>query len=345
MIDPGKPRVAIVGAGIAGLTAAFCLQEAHFEVCIFDKGRFVGGRLASRTSDGNQFDYGAQFFTAKDPDFKEFLAPFKNKDTVKLWTGNFGVLNDLGKIEATIEDKARMVATPAMRSLAEAIVMEHNLKVFTETKITAIRKIEVEGKVHWSLETEKANAGFSEAQFQYLILNMPPSQAQALWSERPLQNYDMSPCMAVMISFADRLPLPFDGIEVKQSGAFFSWLARDSSKPGRPAGERWVLHIGAEPSKSLWQENDNVILKETLMRLAELVALPEHTYSKVHRWRYALSQKPNDTKADGSYIFDQDLNLGYCGDWLHSPRIEGAYLSGRDLARAIRAKQLGSSQV
>lgn len=343
MTESGKPRVAIVGAGFAGLVAATCLQQAGFEILVFDKGRSVGGRLASRTRDEYQFDYGAQFFTAKDPEFKNFLGRLKQEGRVQLWTGNFGVLNDLGKIEATIEDKARMVATPAMRSLAESIVMEHTLNVFTETKITAIRKIELEGKVHWSLETEKANVGFSESQFQYLILNMPPTQAQELWTERSLQEYCMTPCLAVMISFADRLPLPFDGIEVKQSDAFFSWLARDSSKPGRPPGEHWVLHLATGSSESLWQEKDEVIVRRSLSRLSELAPLPEHTFQKVHRWRYALSQ--NDTKANCSYIFDEHLNLGYCGGWLHCPRIEGAHLSGRDLARAISEKQLGSSYV
>jgi len=342
MTESGKPKVAIVGAGFAGLVAATCLQEAGFDIFIFDKGRHVGGRLASRTRDEYQFDYGAQFFTAKEPEFIEFLGRLKNQDRVQLWTGNFGILNDLGKIEPIIEDKVRMVATPAMRSLAESIVMEHKLNVFTETKITSIRKIELEGKVHWSIETEKATAGFSEDQFQYLILNMPPAQAQELWTDRPLQEYCMTPCIAVMVSFSARLPLPFDGIDVKQNNAFFSWLARDSSKPGRPTGERWVFHIAAAPSQSLWQENDEDIVRASLSRLSELVPLPEHTFEKVHRWRYALSQKPKQTKPNYSFIFDKDFNLGYCGDWLHSPRLEGAYLSGTGLARAIIANHPGS---
>src|SRR3989344_1745116 len=55
-------RIAVIGAGIAGLTCAYELQKAGFEVTIFERDDRVGGRMATRVKDGLAFDIGANFF-------------------------------------------------------------------------------------------------------------------------------------------------------------------------------------------------------------------------------------------------------------------------------------------
>ena len=63
-------RIIIVGAGLAGLMAAqSCVQAGH-NVIVFDKGRSVGGRLATRRIDSAVLDHGAQFFTVRDAAFQ-----------------------------------------------------------------------------------------------------------------------------------------------------------------------------------------------------------------------------------------------------------------------------------
>jgi predicted NAD/FAD-dependent oxidoreductase len=60
-------RVLIVGAGIAGLTAARALEAGGVRVFVIDKGRGVGGRIATRRlSDGRAYDHGALRFNADD---------------------------------------------------------------------------------------------------------------------------------------------------------------------------------------------------------------------------------------------------------------------------------------
>jgi protoporphyrinogen oxidase len=54
-----KKRVAVVGAGIAGLACAYVLKEKGFDVVVFEKNPTVGGRMSSRTKDGYIFDLGA----------------------------------------------------------------------------------------------------------------------------------------------------------------------------------------------------------------------------------------------------------------------------------------------
>ena len=85
-------KVAIVGAGLAGLTCGSTLAKNGLNVTIFDKGRFTGGRLASRVRDANTFDYGAQYFTGRDSRFQEFLTPLMHQGKVLRWSGRFGKL-------------------------------------------------------------------------------------------------------------------------------------------------------------------------------------------------------------------------------------------------------------
>ena len=57
-------NIAIIGAGLSGLTAANILRE-HANVTVFDKAKGPSGRLATRRADPYSFDHGCQFFSAK----------------------------------------------------------------------------------------------------------------------------------------------------------------------------------------------------------------------------------------------------------------------------------------
>jgi oxygen-dependent protoporphyrinogen oxidase len=56
-------RVVVVGAGIAGLSAALRLRQAGAEVTVFESSDRVGGRTSSETHDGYLYERGTQFFT------------------------------------------------------------------------------------------------------------------------------------------------------------------------------------------------------------------------------------------------------------------------------------------
>lgn len=71
LLDPPR-TVAVVGAGIAGLTASRALRDHGLSVTVFEKSRGPSGRMSTRRVDGGrvQFDHGAQYFTARDPAFR-----------------------------------------------------------------------------------------------------------------------------------------------------------------------------------------------------------------------------------------------------------------------------------
>ena len=62
--------VAVIGAGIAGISAARHLHEAGISVDIFDKSRGSGGRMSSKRTEQGEFDVGTQYFTARNSAFR-----------------------------------------------------------------------------------------------------------------------------------------------------------------------------------------------------------------------------------------------------------------------------------
>ena len=68
------PKIGIIGAGMTGIVCARNLSDAGYEPIIFEKSRGIGGRMATRrTSNGLQFDHGAQYITAKSKHFQRFI--------------------------------------------------------------------------------------------------------------------------------------------------------------------------------------------------------------------------------------------------------------------------------
>ncbi len=57
-----KPHVAVIGAGIAGLVAAYELTNKGFDVVVYEMEERLGGRMHSALSQGFIFDGGANFF-------------------------------------------------------------------------------------------------------------------------------------------------------------------------------------------------------------------------------------------------------------------------------------------
>ena len=67
------PRVAVVGAGLAGLAAGLDLAEAGCEVSLFERSRLLGGKATSFTVDGVEVDNGQHVFLGCCTAFQDFV--------------------------------------------------------------------------------------------------------------------------------------------------------------------------------------------------------------------------------------------------------------------------------
>lgn len=323
----GKTRsVAVVGAGIAGLTCARTLADHGFEVTVFDKARSVGGRTSTRRVEPDlAFDHGAQYFTARNPHFVQFVEALKSRGCVAEWGGRIVKLEN--GVATETSPQSRFVGVPGMSAMAACLAAD----------LAICREVHIERIVRTSDAWELADAtGKKLGPFQFLVVSLPAPQSAVLLGSHPFvaeaAGVAMAPCWALLVAFEDRLEVPWDGAFVSESP--LSWLARNSSKPGRPSGvECWVLHASPAWSAVFLDEPPDTIASQLLGAFETAVgrSLPNVAYRAAHRWRCSLGADP----ADRTVLFDAGVGLAVCGDWLSGGRVEGAFLSGTAAAGCV----------
>ncbi len=317
MVEPR--RIAVIGAGLAGVSAALALADQGHIPVLFEKSRGPGGRCATRRGPEGSFDHGAQYFTARDPRFRRWVEHWLDAGLVARYSPRMAHIDEHG-VHPASTGTDRFVAVPGMSALVKALA--HGLDVRAQTRVAALH---FDGA--WQVSTE---SGDVHRPFDAVALALPCAQAAALDHHfaPALAAMQMSPCWAAMLSFAQPLPTAFDAAFVN-SGPL-SWIARDSAKPGRSPGERWVVHVSPATSQ-LWLEELPATVQVRILDafFAALNMAPvEPSGVDVHRWRYALAVDPVH---DGCW-FDAGRRLAVGGDWCAGSRIEGAFLSGQAIA-------------
>ncbi|KZX87497.1 deoxyribodipyrimidine photolyase [Erythrobacter sp. HI0037] len=307
-------QIAIVGAGMAGLSCATRLAALGHEIALFDKGRGPGGRMATRRveADGTtlSFDHGAQYFTARDPRFVEQVARWEREGVVARW-------------DAAGEDA--WVGTPAMNAPIKAMAGRHDVQFGTR-----IEQLLRDGD-RWQLDGE----GAPDRRFDAVVVALPAEQAGPLLQPHASVMGDLAdatrsaPCWTVMAAFEQRLPSEQDSI--RHHGAI-GWAARNNAKPGRGSAECWVVQASPDWSRAHLEDEATAVETALLDQLADAIGapLPPRLAISAHRWRFARSGA-----AGKEALWDAQQRIGVCGDWLIGPRVEAAYLSGLILAETV----------
>jgi hypothetical protein len=321
--------VAVIGAGLSGLAAARRLRDAGLKVRVFDKARGAGGRCATRRRDEARFDHGAQYFTARDARFRRELEGWLASGQAAEWHPALAEIAGDGSVAPKSGTTVRFVGVPGMSALSRTFR--------TGLELRLNHRVEgVEGRPgRWRLRG--AQTGPDET-FDAVLFAVPAPQIGPLlprpcaWSAEA-EAVRMLPCWALLLGLEARLPLAFDAAFV--NGHPLRWLARNGSKPGRPAGEAWVVHAGPEWSRRYLERDPEDAAGRLLDLFRGLTGTPplKPSYASAHRWRYALPEAP----LDGGSLWDPETRLGACGDWCHGARLEGAFLSGLHLADRLAA--------
>ncbi len=319
-MDEHHSDIFIIGAGMAGLSCAATLSRAGLAVRVLDKGRGPGGRMAARRAEiGGQaasFDHGAQYFTARDPAFRAVVAEWEAQGFVARWVA-----------ASASDDDPAFVGTPGMNAPLKA--MAQGLAVDWSVRAERLQR----DGAQWRIEAEG-----SAFHARLVAIAVPAEQAAALLQEPAPQlaaipaGVVSEPCWAVMAAFAEPLGLAADTL--RASDAAIAWAARNSAKPGRSGGaECWVIHASPARSRELLECDPDAAARTLLGDFARQtgVEMPAPIHLAAHRWLYALP----GALAGEPARFDAAAGLGLAGDYLHSPRVEGAWLSGQALARAL----------
>ncbi len=132
-----------------------------------------------------------------------------------------------------------------------------------------------------------------------------------------------------MLAFAAPLDLRGDLI---RNAPPIAWAARNSAKPGRHGAEAWVVQADAAWSTEHLEDDPDLVVDALIAALAPYVAgtMPAIVVRAAHRWRFARANA-----LDLGCLWNEEERIGAAGDWLVSPRVESAWLSGRYLADRI----------
>jgi len=322
-------RVAVIGAGLSGLVAARDLSKCS-EVTVFEKSRGFGGRMATRYGAGFEFDHGAQFFTARSPEFKEFLEPLIARGTVACWRARFAELHrDIVTATADWDDAyPHYVGAPRMnaigRYLADGLTIRQN---------TTVAQLDPDAD-GWSLADSDGDA---LGRFDWVVCAMPAAQTAALLpADSRLRGLagkvQMRACYSLMLGFENPLPLPWQAALVH--GADISWISVNSSKPQRADRFTLVVHSTNAYADANLDMRLPLVQAHLLREVSELIGIDcgQASFCDLQRWRYANVDKQSGPRC----LVDAKTRLAGCGDWFHHGRVEAAFLSGLKVAEKLR---------
>ncbi|MBX3726410.1 MAG: FAD-dependent oxidoreductase [Xanthomonadales bacterium] len=316
----GRARnVAIIGGGIAGAAAARVLADAGHRVCVLEKSRGAGGRMATRREAGLAFDHGAQFITVRDPRFRAQARRWREAGLLVPWRP---------RSAGPDEGRERLLAVPAMNALAAHLLTGIELR--TSTTVGSLSRHPDGWRV---MGAEGGELACADA----VVVTAPAPQSASLLREPApalaalLDEVGYEPCWAALLC----LEAPVPDVELLRGGpdAPLALASAMASRAGRPQAPAWVVHAGAGWSRRHLEATPEQVLPVLVDAFLAAAGLPASAVrsASAHRWRYALCSSP----LQRPMLHDAGLGLAVAGDGLLGGRVESAWLSGVAAAAAL----------
>lgn len=322
--------VAIIGAGVAGLTAARILSHRGARIAVFEKSRGIGGRLSTRRTDFGGIDHGTPYIETTEPKFQALLTGLNNLGSLTHWEPN-------GKNSKEIWH----VGMPGMSSLLKPLAEQTRIHFQTEVKGIA-PSLDENGKAGVDIAFEVTQEGAEERQvavshFDRVILAIPAPQAAKLTAQsdplfKATQNCVMAPCWTGLFAFDE----PIDALQalcLNHQDDAIAWLGHNGSKPDRTAGT-YVMHMSEAFSTTHLETDRGDMAKTLCAKLEEIAgkALPSPLYAKAHRWRYARTTTP----LNQPFLCNDNGTISAIGDWCLGANAEHAFESARQLTEHLK---------
>ncbi|MBJ7899426.1 MAG: NAD(P)-binding protein [Cyanobacteria bacterium RI_101] len=328
----------LVGGGLTGLIGAAVLARRGWRVQILDKGRGIGGRLASRRlTSGEQtgcFDFGAQYFTVGSPQFQPWVQEWLDAGVIVPWSEGFPTLTGTFRNA----EKVAYRGAENNRSLAQYLAAQLAPQpVLTQRRVLDFRWREGEWRVRAEVLTDGAEAVYSA---QALALTAPVPQCLELLerseiSLKPdirakLENVTYAPCLTLLALLEEPAQIPPPG-GLWLTGDPLGWIACNHQKGVSPQGYAVTIQAGPQWSADHFEAETEAITAQMLEAARPWLGSKVLT-THLHRWRYSQVLQPYPEPCL-SLPAPGPLVLG--GDGFVGGKVEGAALSGLALAQSL----------
>jgi renalase len=326
-------EIAVIGAGIAGLTCTQRLQQAGKRVVLIDKSRGLGGRLATRRLAGTHADHGVCYLQPKGDLFRQWIAELLDLGILRLWSEGLHQLSADGVLQPPTKFTPCYAAPAGASSIAK--YLGRDLEIISNRLVTGISPVDHGWQLSANIDTEWCLTA------EQVIIATPPAQAVAITSNtidadcrQQLINQRFTRSITAIAVYPEvqqniATTIPWQGIQAPDHPAV-AWIGLDSSKQVDPTQPVLVVQSSAAFADQYFDALDLAIIGHQLLDLvSSLVPLHSPELIQVHRWGYAFAQNPLSAK----FLTAQtSAPLHFCGDWCGGNRVESAYLSGMALA-------------
>ena len=312
--------VLVIGAGMSGAAAASELARAGLRVTVVDKGRRMGGRMASRRIGEAVFDHGAQFITARSDHFSSKIQEWCGQGILSEWCRGFS---------GRADGNPRWRGDPDMRALPQHLLQ--GIEVLLETRITSIALQDS----RWAVAFGDGHSITSAA----MVLTAPVPQSLALLDagrfEVPadlrarLEAIRYERCLAVLAVLDSPSSLPPPGGMAFEDGPV-SWIADNQMKGISPVPSV-TIHASDAFSLANW-DADRGDVGRGLVEAAAPWIRSEVKDFQTHGW---LFSKPLGIRERTCEMLHAQPPLVMAGDAFGGPKVEGAARSGWDAAEFL----------
>ncbi|MEZ4684465.1 MAG: FAD-dependent oxidoreductase, partial [Caldilineaceae bacterium] len=316
------------------------LAAAGHRVTRLDKGRSVGGRLATRAIGPGLADYGAQFFTVRQAPFRRQVERWQADGLVYIWGTGWSD----GSLVTTPDDgHPRYAIHGGMNALARTVagqLVANGVTILTERCVTKV----TQAGAGWRVSDETGALYTASA----LVLTPPVPQSLALLDagdvalasadRAALEAVTYAPCLCALFWLEGKITLPAPGA-LQRPGTDISWIADNQAKGLSPDATLITLHAGPEYSRQNYDAPDDELLATFQACLQPYRAGRIQTHAaQLKRWRYAL---PTVIHPERYLLAQGRPPLLFGGDAFGHPRVEGAALSGLAMGNQL-AQSFGS---
>jgi renalase len=316
-------KLTIIGSGFSAGVLSRSINDK--DIIIFDKSRGPGGRSSTRRVENiGVFDHGLQFVSPKEKKFELFLNNYLSS-FIKQWDGDYICFEESRKIE----DK-KYIGKSGNNDFVKNLI---NTKVYYQKELISIKKV----KDFWLLDFKDGTKNECEK----LALTIPLEQCKKITETEQLNlKFEgvMEPNLTTMVAFDKNLEILGNAFKFKKN-SILGWVANESSKlreVNNPNLELWTLQSSLIFAQKNIQEYR--LKKEQIMDLMidEFMNIfniknTNIVHKDIHGWLYAYKLE----KFENDFFWDQEINLGICGDWMCGSTAESAWRSATGLADQI----------
>jgi predicted NAD/FAD-dependent oxidoreductase len=338
----GAPRVAVIGAGIAGLSCARELMARGYDPVVFEASDRLGGRCGSRNTRIGWFDDGAQAisgstrlgaYATQRPGMLPALHAWTQSVAVPEveHSSKAGSVDESEALEDTTLELIGAVGVPSMAALAGQIAQPLDVRLNT-----AIAHVDRRG-TYWVL---RHGASDIDEDFQAVVLAVPaplalPLAAASFGLSAALGAVRYSNRWVLLLGSERAVALPshraFEGGPIERITAIHSKPGRPSALPQRwfiEASERWSHEHRFDDAETVAE-----LLHDNFQACARRTVIPN--FLLAHQWHHAYADTPAGPAEQSQYLWDDRLLLGVCGDSVVASQVTQVHRSGALMAAQI----------